>query len=107
MAALNLTVDDGMMDPARRTEETGKEPPKAPSGVFVRQVRGLGAKGVLGHPERGLLLLYPIDPSGAGLPEDAVPVIGFGVSFPASRSATTVKYEVDHLLWETEYAPAY
>lgn len=107
MAALNLTVDDRMMDPARRTEETGKEPPKAPSGVFVRQVRGLGAKGVLGHPERGLLLLYPIDPSGAGLPEDAVPVIGFGVSFPASRSATTVKYEVDHLLWETEYAPAY
>jgi hypothetical protein len=107
MAALNLTVDDRMMDPARRTEETGKEPPKAPSGVFVRQVRGLGAKGVLGHPERGLLLIYPLDPNGAGLPEDAVPVIGFGVSFPASRSSTTVKYEVDHLLWETEYAPAY
>lgn len=107
MAALNFTIQDRMVDPARRTEETGKEPPKAPSGVFVRQVRGLGAKGVLGHPERGLLLLYPIDPSGAGLPEDAVPVIGFGVSFPASRSAITVKYEVDHLLWETEYAPAY
>ncbi|CAI8752719.1 Z1 domain-containing protein [Pseudomonas sp. IT-P258] len=106
MAALNLTVEDRMMDPARRTEETGKEPPKAPSGGFVRQVRGLGAKGVLGHPERGLLLIYPIDPCGAGLPVDAHPVIGFGVSFPASRSTTTVKYEVDHLLWETEYAPA-
>lgn len=107
MAALNLTVDDRMMDPARRTEETGKDQPKAPSGVFVRQVRGLGAKGVLGHPERGLLLVYPIDPRDAGLPEDAAPVIAFGVSFPASRSTTTVKYEVDHLLWETEYAPAY
>ncbi|TLG92129.1 endonuclease [Pseudomonas edaphica] len=107
MAALNLTIDDRMMDPARRTEETGKDQPKAPSGVFMRQVRGLGAKGVLGHPERGLLLVYPIDPRGAGFPEDAAPIIAFGVSFPASRSTTTVKYEVDHLLWETEYAPAY
>lgn len=106
MAALNLTIEDRLMDPARRTEETGLEPPKAPSGGFVRQVRGLGAKGVPGHPERGLLLIYPIDPRGAGLPVDAHPVIGFGVSFPASRSTTTVKYEVDHLLWETEYAPA-
>jgi len=107
MAALNLTIDDRMMDPARRTEETGKDQPRAPSGVFVRQVRGLGEKGVVGHPERGLLLIYPIDPRDAGFPEDSAPIIGFGVSFPASRSTTTVKYEVDHLLWETEYAPAY
>ena len=106
MAALNLTIADRTKDPARGTEETGKEPPKAPSGVYVRQVRGLGAGGVIGTPERGLLLIYPIDPKGAGLPEDTPHVMAFGVSFPASQSTTTVKYEVDHLLWETEYASA-
>ena len=105
-AAMRLTLEDRARDPGRGTEETGKEPPKYPGGVWVRQVRGLGAEGVQAHPERGLLLLYPIDPKGAELPEGVPPVVGFGVSFPASRSTTTVKYEVDHLLWETEYAPA-
>lgn len=106
LAAMRLTLEDRARDPGRGTEETGKEPPKYPGGVWVRQVRGLGAEGVPAHPERGLLLLYPIDPKGAELPEGVPPVVGFGVSFPASRSTTTVKYEVDHLLWENEYAPA-
>lgn len=105
-AAMRLTLEDRAKDPGRGTEETGKEPPKYPGGVWVRQVRGLGAEGVPAHPERGLLLLYPIDPRGAELPEGVPAVVGFGVSFPASRLATTVKYEVDHLLWETEYASA-
>lgn len=112
LAALNLTCEDRAQDPGRGTEETGKEPPKYPGGVWIRQVRGLGAKGTSelpelpGHPERGLLLLYPIDQRDTGLPEGSPPVIGFGISFPASHSITTVKYEVDHLLWETEYAQA-
>ena len=106
LAARSLTCEDRVRDPGRGTEETGKEPPKYPGGVWVRHVRGLGTDGVSGHPERGLLLLYPIDQKEIGLPEGSPPVIGFGISFPASRSTTTVKYEVDHLLWETEYAPA-
>jgi hypothetical protein len=106
LAAMRLTQENRTKDPGRWTEETGKEPPKYPGGCWVRQVRGLGAYGVPSHPERGLLLLYPIDPKGAELPKGASPVVGFGVSFPASRSTTSVKYEVDHLLWETEYAPA-
>lgn len=103
-AAMRLTLEDRAKDPGRGTGETGKEPPKYPGGSFVRHVRGLGAEGVPAHPERGLLLLYPIDPKGAELSEGVPPVVGFGVSFPASRLTTTVKYEVDHLLWETDYA---
>ena len=105
-AALELTVEAWTKDPARRTDETGRESPKAPSGPSVRRVRGLGAAGIPGNPDRGLLLIYPLDPQEAGLPADSPPVIAFGASFPASRSTTTVKYEVDHLLWETEYASA-
>ena len=106
ISAMKLTLEERVQDPGRRTAETGKELPKYPSGVCVRQVRGLGADGVRAHPERGLLLLYPIDPKKAELPDGSPPVVGFGASFPASRSTTTVKYEVDHLLWETEYAAA-
>lgn len=97
-AAMRLTLEAKALG-------SGQEPPKYPAGVWVRQVRGLGAEGVEAHPERGLLLLYPIDQKGAELPEGVPPIVGFGASFPASRSTTTVKYEVDHLLWETEYAP--
>lgn len=107
MSALKLTVEDRTKDPARGTEETGKEQPRVPSGVFVRQVRGLGVNGIIARPERGVLLLYPIAQKSEGLSEGGHPVIAFGVSFPASRLTTTVKYEVDHLLWETEYAPSY
>lgn len=106
LAAMRFTLEDRARDPGRGTEETGKEPPKYPGGVWVRRVRGLGDDNVPAHPERGLLLLYPIDPNGADLPDGSPPVVGFGISFPASRSTTTVKYKVDHLLWETEYAPA-
>lgn len=105
-AALKLTIAGRTKDPARGTDETAKEPPRAPSGVYVRRVRGLGAEGIPGRPERGLLLIYPLDPKVAGLPDGELPVMAFGVSFPASQSTTTVKYEVDHLLWETEYASA-
>ncbi|MFC0665642.1 Z1 domain-containing protein [Azotobacter chroococcum] len=105
-AALELTISAWTKDPARQTDEAGKEQPKTPSGPAVRRVRGYGAEGVPAAPERGLLLVYPLDPKTAGLPEDGPPVVAFGASFPASRSITTVKYEVDHLLWENEYGPA-
>lgn len=105
-AALELTISAWTKDPARQTDEAGKEQPKTPSGPAVRRVRGYGAEGIPAAPERGLLLLYPLDPKTAGLPEDGPPVVAFGASFPASRSITTVKYEVDHLLWENEYGPA-
>ena len=106
-AALRLTQSSWIRDPARSACDSGREPPGAPSGVSVREVRGLGADGVGAHPERGLLLLFPIDPKGAGCPAGFLPVTGFGVSFPASRSALRVSYRVDHLLWDTEYAQSH
>ncbi|WP_312602651.1 Z1 domain-containing protein [Pseudomonas luteola] len=105
-AALEFTISAWTKDPARQTDEAGKEQPKSPSGPAVRRIRGYGAKGVSAAPERGLLLIYPLDPKTAGLSDDSPPVMAFGASFPASKSITTVKYEVDHLLWESEYGPA-
>jgi hypothetical protein len=102
-AAMEFTLAAWTKDPARQSETAKPEPPKIPSGPAVRNVRGFGAQGVPATPERGLLLIYPLDPGFAEMPAGSPPVIAFGVSFPASRSTTTVKYEVDHLLWEREY----
>lgn len=106
VAALRVTIDAWTKDPARQSEAERPEQPKIPNGPGIRTIRGFGAQDVLPAPECGLLLIYPLDPQFAEMPEGSPPVIGFGASFPASRSNTTVKYEVDHLLWENEYGPA-
>lgn len=106
VAAMNVTVAAWTKDPARQTESDMPEPPKIPGGPAIRTVRGFGAPGVPPKPESGLLLIYPLDPKFAEMPEGSSPVTAFGVSFPDSKSNTTVKYEVDHLLWEREYGPA-
>jgi hypothetical protein len=109
-AALALTI--------RTWEKTGGKSsskpaqPEAPNGPAVRRIRGRGAPGVAKAPERGLLLLYTLDPRKAvdptsldspGFEDDKLPVIAFGVSFPSSDNGVKVTYQVDHLRWEQEY----
>lgn len=106
IAALAATRDAWHADPARL--KGGKEPPDAPNGPSIRKIRGFGADGVPAHPEKGLLLLYVLDPqrADAGFPGDTPPVVAFGVSFPGSNSGVKVEYKVNNVLWEQEYGPA-
>jgi hypothetical protein len=60
--------------------EEGEPPADRPAGTWIRQVRG-------DDPRRGLLVLYPIDPAGAGL-EAGTPLWGVVVSFPTSPTAS-------------------
>lgn len=60
--------------------EEGELPADRPAGPWIRQVRG-------DDPRRGLLILYPIDPAGAGL-EPGTPLWGVVVSFPTSPTAS-------------------
>ena len=98
-AALEITREEATPDPERND---GREP-TSPSGPSIRGVRGLGdAKwDVPPSPERGLLLIYPLTPDQVS-PEFDRPVIGFGVSFPASRNASSVTYRVNNVYWEQE-----
>lgn len=98
LAALTETQHSFKPDPGRLHEN--HELPKIPSGPAIRKIRGFGAEGVAAHPERGLLLLYPLDPEHAQLPDDTPPVIAFGISFPGSNAGRKVEYKVDNLLWE-------
>ena len=105
-AALELAIKAWTPDPARQKDGVVPPPPTVPYGLSIRRVRGDGADGVPAARERGLLLLYALDPKVAGVEGTAVPVMAFGASFPTSHSGTVVEYRVDHLLWETEYGPA-
>ncbi len=105
-AAMEATLRAWKPDPGRQKDGAPPSEPQLPSGPALRRVRGKGADGIRGAPERGLLLLYPLDPLEAGLEDGTFPVVAFGVSFPVSDSGTKVEYQVDHLIWEREYGPA-
>ncbi len=96
-AALAITRKAWHADPARRKS---KIEPDEPNGPAARKVRGLGTETIPAHPERGLLLLYALDPIKGGLPEGTPDVIAFGMSFPGSRSGKKVEYRVNNVLWE-------
>ena len=111
-AAMALTLKKWKPDPARVRD--GKKPsePIAPSGKSIRFVRGMGDSsfGVSPAPERGLLILYPLDPQQAeftpGFGGWEQPIIAFGASFPSSDAGVKVRYAVDHLTqsqWAYEY----
>ena len=107
-ASLALTRTSWHADPGRSEEDKGKQP-EVPNGPAIRTVRGFGADGVQPRPENGLLLIYLLDPQvmDPELTSEAPPVVSFCISFPGSHSGTKVRYEVNNVLWEQEYGPAW
>ena len=90
--ALSATVDAWRKGETRHTNE-----PTAPSGPFIRRVR---------EPQRGLLLIYPLDSSSVTLNEEQsseLPIIGMAFSFPASNVPTMVEYQVNTKFWIDRY----
>ncbi|TIQ33122.1 MAG: endonuclease [Mesorhizobium sp.] len=104
-AAMAITKAAWNADPGRSRSGDG---PAEPSGPAIRRVRGQGIGGEGGHTDRGLLLLYLLDPeqADAGLSPDLPPVVAFGISFPASDSGTKVEYRVNNVAWMQEYGGA-
>ena len=103
-AALKLSRETWRNDTDRNE---GKEPPSEPRGPQIRQILGEGVPGAgISHRrDRGLLMLYMIDPSMAEVAEiaDADPVAAWAISFPASSSDRRVsneKYIANNVLWE-------
>ncbi|KUF38367.1 Z1 domain-containing protein [Comamonas kerstersii] len=83
------------------------QPPAFPSGPCIRQIKGEGTDGVPPARDRGLLLIYPLDPTKSESANDefksrTTPAIGIGVSFPVSDAGVKVEYLVDHKYW-SEY----
>ena len=102
-AALELSRKTWRNDTDRNE---GKKPPSEPRGPQIRHVLGTGVAeaGIPARRERGLLMLYLLDPEGAGVDElkDADPVVAWAVSFPSSTSERRVsnsRYIANSVLW--------
>ncbi|SNY92312.1 Z1 domain-containing protein [Cohaesibacter sp. ES.047] len=83
-----------------------KDPPTEPRGPQIRHVLGEGVSraGVPARRERGLLLLYLLDPKGADVKalNDADPVVAWAISFPSSTSERRVsnsRYIANSVMW--------
>jgi hypothetical protein len=77
-------------DPERVTTST--KIPDKPSGPYIRSVR---------PPQSGLLLIYPLDPE---IPNVNSPIVALGFSFPKSDNVIPIKYKVNNIYWEQEFA---
>lgn len=102
-AALDLSQKTWRNDPDRNES---KERPSEPRGPQIRKVLGEGVveAGIPDRRERGLLMLYLLDPEGTGVDElrDADPIVAWAISFPASTSERRVsnsKYIANSVLW--------
>jgi hypothetical protein len=84
-SAIALAVENWQND---KRPSKPKEPPTTPGGKEIRQAR---------PKNRGMLLIYPLDPQPAGLPAGSPPVIGVAFSFPKSDTATEVTYTVNNV----------
>ncbi len=82
-----------------------KQPPTEPRGPEIRRILGDGApeQGIPGRRERGLLMLYLLDPAKAG--DDLAagnPIVAWAISFPSSHSERRVsnsRYMANSVLW--------
>jgi hypothetical protein len=74
-------------------EEAGKPvgAGNTPNGKILRSKRS---------PKNGLLLLYPLEPE---VINSEIPVIGFVISFPDSKTAQMVEYKVNNVYWKEEF----
>jgi len=78
-----------LADPDRKSRSHNV--PEVPSGPYIRSVRS---------PQRGLLLIYPLDPD---LPQVEVPVMGLAFSISHSERDVKVEYKVNNVYWEQEF----
>jgi Z1 domain len=91
---LSQEIRDEILEITRRRRvESGKPPSSSntPDGKILRSKRS---------PRNGLLLLYPLDPEEIN---SEIPVIGFVISFPDSKTAQMVEYKVNNVYWQEEF----
>lgn len=102
-AALNLTRKTWRGDKDRDQEA---EPPDEPRGTAIRKILGFGdpETGVAPRRDRGLLMLYLLNPQASDIEElkDGPPILAWAISFPGSpseRRVSNADYMANSVLW--------
>jgi hypothetical protein len=101
VAALEVTKSSWQGDSARTKSDIA---PRVPNGPSIRKIKGFGTDKIKPRPDKGLLLIYILDISDSFSSEENIPLIAFGISFPGSKAGYKVKYEINNVFWEQEYA---
>ncbi|UVK55377.1 Z1 domain-containing protein [Mesorhizobium sp. AR02] len=78
----------------RSRQEVGMAAADRPSGPEIRRIRGR-------QPQKGMLILYPLDPDTVEAVDTAGPVIGLVVSFPESRTGSR-KFYIENTVLQKE-----
>jgi hypothetical protein len=92
-------IEDALKKGSTRWSEKDLEiTTKTPNGEIVREKRGQ-----LFQSQKGLLLLYPLDPQ---VIDSDIPVVGFVISFPLSERSEAIEYKVNLVDSEYEFADA-
>lgn len=89
--ALRRTIKAWKLSPRR---QEGAKPPERPSALSERQTR---------DTSRGILILYPLDPTSSNVTDDWTPFVGFAASFPYSVRATPMEYQVNTVTLKQEF----
>lgn len=96
-----ISPDDEFIDLDEAERAQAKEAStqlwRAKKGVTVGEPKRLNGEWVrnkIRKPNKVLLLLYFLDPTGAGLPESSNPIVGFAISFPGTDRDDAVTYAV-------------
>lgn len=102
-AALNLTRKTWRGDKDRDQDAL---PPDEPRGVAIRNILGFGSTelDVAQRRDRGLLMLYLLDPAHSKIEElkEGNPILAWAISFPGSPSSRRVSnadYMANSVLW--------
>jgi len=102
-AALDLTRKTWRGDKDRDQDAT---PPDEPRGVAIRNILGFGSvdQGAAPRRDRGLLMLYLLDPAHSKIDELKAggPILAWAISFPGSPSSRRVSnadYMANSVLW--------
>lgn len=77
------------------TKSKSETEPETPNGPSIRRAR---------PRQRGLLLIYLLDPVIAELDADSDPIVGIAASFPDSDNAKPIEYMINNTYWEQELA---
>ncbi len=92
MRALDNTIAAWQQNPRRKP---GDKQPDRPSGIWERRDRSV---------EKGLLLLYVLDPSKyEDNGDETTPFVGFAASFPYSQDAMPIDYQVNKIGLKAEF----
>lgn len=113
-SALRQTREAWHADPGRSDSLEIKSMPMSPNGPAIRRIRQVGVSGISPPSDRGLLLLYLLDPLTTESPQspltqfinaftpDTPPIAAFGIAFPGSKSGLErkVMYRVNSVEWK-------